>query len=85
VLSGGSLLKALAELVDNKGVEFSKWHIAYADERNVAHSSEDSNHKGAKDVFLSKVTQTFPRHVLRLLGNSKLFVKFLLLHVSWYQ
>lgn len=55
VLSGGSLLKALAELVDNKGVDFSKWHVAYADERNVPHSSDDSNHKGAKDVFLSKV------------------------------
>jgi len=55
VLSGGSLLKALAELVDNKGVDFTKWHIAYADERNVSHSSDDSNHKGARDVFLSKV------------------------------
>jgi 6-phosphogluconolactonase len=54
VVSGGSLLKALnyLEKVDTK---FDKWHIIYADERNVPHSSEDSNHRGAKQAFLSKV------------------------------
>lgn len=55
VLSGGSLLKALVKLVDNPGVDWSKWHVAYADERNVPHSSDDSNHKGAKEAFLEKV------------------------------
>lgn len=55
LLSGGSLLKALASLIDLPGADFSKWHIGYADERNVPHSSDDSNHKGAVDVFLSKV------------------------------
>ena len=56
VLSGGSLLKALANLIDLPGVDFSKWHIAFADERNVPHSSDDSTYKGALDVFLSKVS-----------------------------
>jgi 6-phosphogluconolactonase len=54
VLSGGSLLKALAYLVKQPGQDFSKWHVAYADERNVPHTAEDSNHKGATDAFLAK-------------------------------
>ena len=60
VLSGGSLLKALANLIDIPGVDFSKWHIAFADERNVPHSSDDSTYKGAQDVFLSKVWSQQP-------------------------
>ena len=55
VLSGGSLLKALGKLVGISGVDYSKWHIFYADERNVPHDSEDSTHKGAHEAFLSKV------------------------------
>lgn len=60
VVSGGSLLKALnyLEKVDTK---FDKWHIIYADERNVPHSSEDSNHRGAKQAFLSKVLLRKPQ------------------------
>ena len=55
VLSGGSLLKALSHLASKPGMDFSKWYVAYADERNVPHSAEDSNHKGATDAFLSRV------------------------------
>ena len=55
VLSGGSLLKALGKLVGISGVDYSKWHIFYADERNVPHDSEDSTHRGAQEAFLSKV------------------------------
>ena len=44
--------------MDNPGVDWSKWHVAYADERNVSHSSDDSNHKGAKEAFLEKVSQS---------------------------
>lgn len=55
VLSGGSLLKALSKLVGLPGVDYSKWHIFYADERNVPYSSDDSTHKGAHEAFLSKV------------------------------
>lgn len=55
VLSGGSLFKALSPLIGLPGVDFSKWHIFFVDERNVPHSSPDSNFKGANDVLLSKV------------------------------
>ncbi|KAL3157888.1 hypothetical protein ABBQ32_012299 [Trebouxia sp. C0010 RCD-2024] len=55
VLSGGSLLKGLTPLASIKGLDWSKWHIFYVDERNVAHSHPDSTHKGAQEAFLSKV------------------------------
>lgn len=55
VLSGGSLLKGLTPLATIKGMDWSKWHIFYVDERNVAHSNPDSTHKGAQEAFLSKV------------------------------
>lgn len=48
-------MKALGKLVENSGVDWSKWYVAYADERNVPHSSDDSNHRGAKEAFLDKV------------------------------
>ena len=57
VLSGGSLLKALGKLVGMPGVDYDKWHIFYADERNVPHDSDDSTHKGAHEAFLSKVSR----------------------------
>ena len=60
VLSGGSLLKALAKLADSPGVDWAKWHVAYADERNVSHTSDDSNHKGAKEAFLDQARPSFP-------------------------
>lgn len=55
VLSGGSLLKGLTPLASIKGMDWSKWHVFYVDERNVPHSSPDSTHKGASEAFLSKV------------------------------
>lgn len=55
VLSGGSLLKGLTPLAGIKGMDWSKWHIFYVDERNVAHSNSDSTHKGTKEAFLNKV------------------------------
>ena len=46
VISGGSIIKALAQLAaDSKASDFSKWHVAWADERNVALSNPDSNFK----------------------------------------
>ncbi|CAG9460224.1 unnamed protein product [Pedinophyceae sp. YPF-701] len=52
-LSGGSLLNALPAMhqLDAKP-DFAKWHIFYADERCVPHSSPDSNHGAAKKAFL---------------------------------
>eukprot|EP00884_Botryococcus_braunii_P022216 jgi/Botrbrau1/8679/Bobra.0087s0032.1 len=55
VLSGGSLINGLVPLAKLSSVDFSKWYVFYVDERNVPHSSADSNHKGAFDAFLSKV------------------------------
>lgn len=55
VLSGGSLLSNLSGLAAAKGIDWSKVHVFYVDERNVPHSSADSNHKGAVDSFLGKV------------------------------
>ena len=55
VLSGGSLLKAIGQLVGSPGVDFSKWHVFFVDERNVPHSHSDSNYKGADEALLSKV------------------------------
>lgn len=55
VLSGGSLLKALNHLVGAPGVDFSKWHVFFVDERNVPHSHPDSNYKGADEALLCKV------------------------------
>ncbi len=55
VLSGGSLFKALSPLIGLPGLDLSKWHVFFVDERNVPHSSLDSNFKGADEVLLSKV------------------------------
>ncbi|KAK9858028.1 hypothetical protein WJX84_006389 [Apatococcus fuscideae] len=55
VISGGSMIKALAQLAaDSTASDFSKWHVAWADERNVALSNPDSNFKGADEAFLQK-------------------------------
>ena len=54
VLSGGSLFQALAGLVGRPSIDYAKWHVMFVDERNVPHSSPDSNYKGAYDAFLSK-------------------------------
>jgi len=39
--------------MDNKP-DFSRWHVFYVDERNVAHDSPDSNHGAAKKAFLTE-------------------------------
>ena len=54
-LSGGSLLKALAALAGRPGVDFSKWWVLFVDERNVPHSSPDSNYRGAAEALLRRV------------------------------
>jgi 6-phosphogluconolactonase/glucosamine-6-phosphate isomerase/deaminase len=55
VLSGGSLINGLTPLAGLDTVDFSKWHVFFVDERNVLHTSDDSNFKGAHEAFLSKV------------------------------
>lgn len=55
VLSGGSLLGMLSGLEAAKGVDWSKWWVFFVDERNVPHSSADSNFKGAQEALLGRV------------------------------
>ena len=68
VLSGGSLLKALSALIGLPGMDFSRWHVFFVDERNVPHASPDSNFKGADEALLSKVGQLVSPY---LLGTSE--------------
>mmetsp|Transcript_40156 Transcript_40156/g.89089 ORF Transcript_40156/g.89089 Transcript_40156/m.89089 type:complete len:360 (+) Transcript_40156:81-1160(+) len=56
VLSGGSLVNSLTGLINYKQpIQWNKFHVFWVDERNVPHSSPDSNYKGALDALLSKV------------------------------
>uniref|UniRef100_A0ACD5Y200 Uncharacterized protein n=1 Tax=Avena sativa TaxID=4498 RepID=A0ACD5Y200_AVESA len=58
VLSGGSLIKALRKLAEPpylEAVDWTRWHVFWADERVVPKDHADSNYKLAMDGFLSKV------------------------------
>lgn len=64
-LSGGSLPKLLASgLVDDSTVDWSKWHVFFADERIVPLDDQDSNYLGCDNVLFSKVpiprSQVYP-------------------------
>ncbi|KAI8066203.1 6-phosphogluconolactonase [Gilbertella persicaria] len=57
-ISGGSLPKILSkELAFNKNVDFSKWHVFWADERCVAHDSPDSNYLEVKKSLFDHIPQ----------------------------
>jgi 6-phosphogluconolactonase len=57
-ISGGSLPKILSKkLAFNKNVDFSKWHIFWADERCVAHDHVDSNYLEVKKSLLDHIPQ----------------------------
>jgi 6-phosphogluconolactonase len=45
----------LSSIAEVKGADFSKWWVFWVDERNVPHSSADSNYKGAQDALLGRV------------------------------
>ena len=45
-----------------KTIDWSKWHVFWADERVVPRNHEDSNYKLAKDGLLSKVSFFFSLH-----------------------
>nr|GEX90767.1 probable 6-phosphogluconolactonase 4, chloroplastic [Tanacetum cinerariifolium] len=60
VLTGGSLIKSLRKLVEAPyidSIDWSKWHVLWADERVVPKNHPDSNYLLAYDAFLSKVSQ----------------------------
>lgn len=53
-LSGGSLVKVLKKVVDEPGIDWTKWHVFWVDERVVPLTDNDSNFKLAMGIFLSK-------------------------------
>lgn len=56
-VSGGSLPKLLSkDLAQNMQVDFSKWHVFWADERCVPLDHEDSNYLLLKKELLDKVS-----------------------------
>lgn len=55
-LSGGSLVKILGALANDPLMDWSKWHVFWADERLVPLTDSDSNYKGADDEFISKTS-----------------------------
>ncbi|XP_058089662.1 probable 6-phosphogluconolactonase 2 [Magnolia sinica] len=66
VLSGGNLTKLLRNLTKApyvKTVDWSKWHVFWAEENVVAKKHPDSNYKQAKEGFLSKVP-ILPAHII---------------------
>ncbi|TRM61462.1 hypothetical protein BD626DRAFT_538055 [Schizophyllum amplum] len=54
-LSGGSLPKQLAGLIDHPGAKWDKWQVYYVDERVVPLDSPDCNHKACMEALFSKV------------------------------
>jgi 6-phosphogluconolactonase len=57
-ISGGSLPKLLsANLKHNPRIDFSKWHIFFADERCVPLDHEDSNYLEVKNQLLDALAE----------------------------
>lgn len=68
VLSGGNLTRLLRKLTRPpyvKTVDWSKWHVFWAEENVVAKKHPDSNYKQAKEALLSKVP-ILPAHVVSM-------------------
>ncbi|XP_077213983.1 putative 6-phosphogluconolactonase 1 [Tasmannia lanceolata] len=67
-LSGGCLIKLMRKLTKGpyvKTVDWSKWHVFWAEEKVVAKKHPDSNYKQAKEGLLSKVP-ILPAHVISI-------------------
>jgi len=54
-IAGGSLVKMLGAMAELPGIDWSKWHVGWVDERCVPHSDPESNYGGALAAWLSKV------------------------------
>ncbi|CAA20749.1 putative 6-phosphogluconolactonase [Schizosaccharomyces pombe] len=63
-LSGGSLPKVLAEgLAQQRGIEFSKWEVFFADERIVPLDDENSNYALCKKLIFDKFEGFDPKKI----------------------
>lgn len=63
-ISGGSLPKILSKhLAHNTNVDFSNWHIFWADERCVPHDHVDSNYLEVKKSLLDHIPQIPQDHI----------------------
>ena len=83
-LSGGSLIKLLStELVKDpirSEINWSAWHVFWADERYVPLDDEDSNYRLAKELIFDQVDippeQIYPINpALRLAGAARAYAK----------
>lgn len=54
-IAGGSLVKMLGAMADTPGINWTKWHVAWVDERCVPLADGESNYGGALAAWLSKV------------------------------
>jgi 6-phosphogluconolactonase len=72
-MSGGStpqfLYEALASSAFRSGIDWSRWHVYFSDERAVPPDHRDSNYRLVHDALLSKVPIP-PEHVHRMEGDS---------------
>jgi 6-phosphogluconolactonase len=68
-LSGGStpqfLYEALASSTFNVGIDWSRWHVFFADERAVPPDDPQSNYRLVRDTLVSRVPIA-PEHVHRI-------------------
>ncbi|KAH9921927.1 6-phosphogluconolactonase [Epithele typhae] len=69
-ISGGSLPKQLAKLVDNPAVKWDKWHVFYADERVVPLDHEDSNHALCMREIFGKLPPGGPQPTIHTIDPS---------------
>lgn len=53
-LSGGSLVKYLAQLADGLDTDWAKWKLFFCDERFVPEDNEDSTYGQYKTLFVPK-------------------------------
>lgn len=63
-LSGGSLIKYLANGAENAKTDWSKWQLYFCDERFVDESNEDSTFGQYKKLFLPKTQLTESQFVI---------------------
>ncbi len=67
-LSGGSMPKLLTGLASEPSIDWSAWHVFWADERMVPLDHPDSNFRSAQEHFLGTVT--IPPHQIYPLDAS---------------